>query len=98
MARAGRRAGLGEPEVDRGATDEDDLVQDRAEQLGGDLELLRAQRFLTPSLSRSRRTRRSSTTCRKARGEKIFDIKSSPSTSRQDQARGLPGRRPPADR
>jgi hypothetical protein len=61
---SGRRAGLGEPEVDRRAADEDDFVQERTEQLGSDLELLRAQRFLSPARSLSRLMRRSSATRR----------------------------------
>jgi hypothetical protein len=60
----GRRAGLGEPEVDRRTADEDDLVQERAEQLGGDLELLGAQRLFSPARSLSRLMRRSSATRR----------------------------------
>src|SRR6186997_2659558 len=71
-----RRARLGEPEVDRRAADEDDLVQERAEQLGCDLELLRAQRFLSPARSRSRGTRRSSAT-RRTRGSPARRLSSS---------------------
>jgi hypothetical protein len=91
---SGRRGWLGEPEMDRCATDEDDLVQDWAEQLGGDLELLRAQRFLSPARSRSRGTRRSSAT-RRTRGSPARRLSSrakiSPSSGQPSTASGAAG-------
>lgn len=90
----GRRAGLGEPEVDRRAADEDDFAQERAEQLGGDLELLRAQRFLSPARSRSWLMRRSPAT-RRTRESPVRRLsssaRSSPSSGQPSTASGAAG-------
>ena len=89
-----RRAGFGEPEVDRRAADEHDFVQERAEQLGGDLELLRAQRSLAPARSRNRLMSRSSATrrTRESPARRLSSrARSSPSSGQPSTASGAAG-------
>jgi hypothetical protein len=60
----GRSRGIGDPEMHGGAADEDDLVEQRAEDGGGGLELERAHRFPAAIWSRSIRERNSPATLR----------------------------------
>ena len=88
-----RRPGLGEPKVDRGAPDEYDLVQERTEQLGGNLELQRAQRFSLSRL-RSRRSSRPSATWRMRTSPALTlssRAKISPSSGQSSTASGAAG-------
>lgn len=77
----GRRAGLGDPKVDRRTTDEDDLVYQRAEDRGSRLELRRAHGFATEARERSLSARRPPATLR---------TRASPSRRLSSRARNSP--------